>query len=282
MATTVESRPTIIRTSPFFFVNSILAAIVGVVVARFVELVSLGIAGAIAGMEPVLYNSNVEFGATGPDAVHLAGPAGQLLVGVSLLLLYPGSKDRSVGRLTMLWSMLFLLRGGLTALAGDVIDDGSVLGAMLVDTGLPNGVLLALSIVCLLALAALAVGAAPAFLSFARHRSEVATKLERGRFVAILVLVPAFVSPLLAIPMLLPDVDGSVRSLSVAGAFMVITALTALFTTSFRPPEVVEERGLSFGLIAAVAVIAVAMRVGIGPGVPLPPWDENLSVTLRP
>lgn len=282
-STTTEPPPVVIRTAPLFFVNSVLAATVAVAAARVVDLVTTGIAAAVAGMQPVLTNREVVYRAAGPEAVEMAGIVGMLVVGVVLLLLYPGSRDRSVGRLTMLWAMLFCFQGGFSAIARQLRDDTSVLGGFVADLGTAQWLPTALAAGALLLLAGVAVGTAPAFLTFARHRSEVATRTERVRFMTQLAVIPAFLGPLLAVPMFMPDGDaGFVTGLPIAGAFIVVTFVASLFTMSFRPPEVIEERGLSFGLIAAVALVAVSLRLGLGPGVPLPPWNESLQLTLRP
>jgi len=44
---------------------------------------------------------------------------------------------------------------------------------------------------------------------------------------------------------------------------------------------VVEERGLSLGLLGGFVVVVVLMRFGIGSGIPIPPWDEGLHLTWR-
>jgi hypothetical protein len=282
MSVATAVRPSVIRTAPLFFVNSVLAATIGVAAARLVELMSLGIAAAIAGMDPVLTNGGVVFGASGPAAIETAGTIGMLIVGLSLLLMYPGSRDRSVGRLTMLWTMLFCFRGGLVAVVSAGLDETTVMGSLLADLGPPAWLGPTVAVLALLAIGGIGVGAAPAFLSFARHWSEVSSKPERIRFITLVAVVPAVLGPLGAIPMFMPDgASGFVSGLPLAGTFVVVTFVAALFTTSFRPPQVIEERGLSFGLIAAVALVAVLMRLGVGPGVPLPPWDESLSLTFR-
>jgi hypothetical protein len=281
MSTVVEARRTVIRTVPVFFMNSVLAVTIGIVVARLVELSAVALAGAVAGRDPVIRLSGVELRAAGSDWVALAAPVAGVFVGLVLLLLYPGSRDRSPGRLAMLWTMLFCFRAGLVGFASGALDESTALGSELASLDLPGGIDIVIAVAALLALALVAVGAAPAFLSFARHRSEVGTRLERMRFAASIVLVPAIVGPLLAIPMFLPDASGFIGTLPTIGLFVLLTVICAPFTTAFRPPEVVEERGLSLGLVAGLAFVIVFMRFGIGSGMPIPPWDESLNLTWR-
>ncbi len=283
MSTSVEHSPSVIRTAPSFFANSLLAAAIGVALARIAEQSSVAVVAAFADRDPVLTNSGAVLRNPGSDLVLLAGPVASLVVGFSLLLLYPGSKDRSSGRLVMLWTMLFSFRNACVALALGAVDATSPVGRAFARWSIPEGIDLALAIVGALALILIAVGAAPAFLSFSRHRSEVSTPRERLRFASSMALIPGLAGPLLAVPMFLPDAGtGFVTSLPLAGAFIVITVLVAAGTKSFKPPEVIEERSLSVGLVATFVGVVLAVRFGLGPGVPIPPWNESLDLTWRP
>jgi hypothetical protein len=251
--------------------------------ARLFELAVTAVAGWSAGRDPVLYNSAVDFRAPGSDTVYIAQPAAALFLGFTLLLLYPGSKDRSSGRLVMLWTLLFAFRNAFVAFAVASVDPESPVARALAEWDVPEGVDLVVAIVGALGLVLVAIGAAAAFLSFSRHRSEVATAKERLRFAASIALLPGLAGPLLAVPMFLPDAGtGFVSTLPLAGAFVVITTLAASFTKSFAPPQVIEERGVSIGLVIAFAVVVLVTRFGLGPGVPIPPWDSSLQLTWRP
>jgi hypothetical protein len=283
MSATVESQTSVIRTTPSFFANSLLAAAIGVASARVVEQVAVAVAGAFVGRDPILTNADVIFGLPGSDLVLMAGPVSSLILGLTLLLLYPGSKDRSSGRLVMLWTMLFAFRNACVAVALGAVDEESAVGVLYARWDIPEGIDLALAIVGALALVLIYVGAASAFLSFSRHRSEVATPGERLRFASSIALIPGLAGPLLAVPMFLPDAQaGFVTSLPLSGVFIVVTVIAAAGTKSFRPPEIIEERTLSAGLVATFVLVVLAVRFGLGPGVPVPPWTDSFELRWRP
>jgi hypothetical protein len=284
MTTTVQSRSAVIRTAPIFFANSVLAATLGVILSRVAEQFCIALVGAFAGRDAILTNSVADLSGSGNQFILLAGTAGSLILGFTLLMLYPHSKDRSAGRLVMLWTMLFSFRSGLAALVAGPVDDRSPVHLALERLGAPAGVDLALAVVGIVALVLVSVGAAPAFLSFARHRSEIGTTGERLRFVSSIALVPGLIGPLLAVPVFLPDGgDGFVRQLPLVGIIVVITVIAAAFTSSYSPPQVVEERGLSMGLVSAFIVVVILVKFGLNSaGVPIPPWDEKLRLTWRP
>ena len=62
----------------------------------------------------------------------------------------------------------------------------------------------------------------------------------------------------------------------------MVTVIAAAGTKSFRPPEVIEERTLSVGLVATFVLVVLVVRFGLGPGVPVPPWNDSLELTWRP
>lgn len=273
----------VIRTSPAFFANSIVAVSLAVAVARLVEQVGVAAAGAWVGRDPVLTNAFTVLRIPGSEPVGLAAPAASLLVGIVLLMLYPGSKDRSVGRLMMLWTLLFCLRNGLLEIARGAFDEQSAVGAAFLDSGMSSGVQLTISVIAILGLALIAFGAAPAFLSFSRHRTEIGNWRERLRFLVSIALVPAMIGPLLAVPFFVPDQgSGLVATLPLIGLFIVATCLAGLLVKSVPPPEVVEERGLAFGLLISYALTFIVFRFGLAPGLPIPPWSETLEFTWRP
>lgn len=280
---TTEHRPTVIRTSVWFFANSIMGAALGVVIARLVEQLGVAVVGALTGRDPVLTNGSVELRAPGSDLVLLGGTGAALLMGLSLLLLYPYARDRGVGKLTMLWTLLFCFRIGLVDLARTMFQQDAPLARLVERAGFPAGIDVVITATGLVGMVLLAMAAAPAFLGFSRHRSEVSTARERLRFAAAIALLPALAGPLLAVAFLLPDHgSGFVSSLPTFGAFIVLTVVAAAGTRSVAPPRVVEERGLSWGLVAWFVGMLLFFRVVLEPGIVVPPWDENLHLVLRP
>ena len=273
----------IIRTAPAFFANSIIAVALAVGIARLVEMLGVAVVGAFAGREPVVNHVFTTLRVPGSEPVELAAPAASLIVGIVLLMLYPGSKDRSAGRLLMLWTLLFCFRNALVEVARAAFDENTALGGVLSESSLDPNVVLTFSILAIVGLVLVSVGAAPAFLSFSRHRSEISTWPERLRFMASIALVPGMLGPLAAIPFFVPDQGSGVISLlPQLGVFVVVTTIAGIFVKSVPPPEVIEERGLALGLLSGYAFLFLVYRFGLGPGLVFPPWDENLRLTWRP
>jgi hypothetical protein len=74
-----------------------------------------------------------------------------------------------------------------------------------------------------------------------------------------------------------------VTSLPLAGLFVLAIVAAAPFVRRFREPEVVEDRGVSLGLVAWFLAVFLLVRLGLGAaGVPIPPWDPDMVFTWRP
>ena len=270
-----------IRTSWTFVANSVVAAAIGVALAFLAYSFAMAVGGWIAGRDPELSNTGTVFRADGSDLAYLGGAAGALLLAGLLLALYPGSRDRSAGRLVMLWTILFSFEAAFLDLVRVAIDPDSPLALALAEVELPEGLDVVLAVAGGLGMLLVSMAAAPAFLGFARHRSEVATRAERFRFTARMALLPGIIGPLLTTPLFLGE--GSDRIfpfLPFVGLFTVVTVLAASGSVSFRPPEVVEERGLSFGLLASAVIVLAVYVLILRTGIPIPPWDENLNFTF--
>lgn len=271
-----------IRTSWGFFANSILAAALAIVLSRLIEQFSVAVAGAVLDRRPVIDQISTTFRADGSDLALLGGTIGSFLAGTVLLLLYPGAKDRSAGKLMMLWMILFTFRTAFSDLALVPFSDTAVKVA-LDRAELPAGLEYVISAAGFLGMLLVALAATSAFLSFCRHRSEVYTPRERIRFVASIALLPALASPILAVLFLFPDRGtGVLAGLPLIGVFTVVTLLAAPSTRTIRIPELGEERGISIGLAVTFGVVLVLFRLLLAPGIPVPPWDAELNFTLRP
>lgn len=272
-----------IRTAPGFFVNSIVAAALGVVLARLIEQAGVAIAGLLADREPVFTTVVTELRADGTDLVFLGGTVASLVVGASMLALYPNAIDRSVGKLQMLWVILFTLRNGFFDLATTAYVDDSPVALALGTFDAPAGLDVVLSVTGALGLLLVAFAAAPAFLGFSRHRSEILTGIERIRYVATLGLLPALAGPLIAVAFFIPDRGtGYVRTLPFVGLFLVITTIAARWTREIREPQLVQERSLSIALILSAVIVFAVLRFLVEPGIALPPWDDSLNWRPRP
>ncbi|MDH3250546.1 MAG: hypothetical protein OEQ47_16375 [Acidimicrobiia bacterium] len=272
-----ERRVLVIRTSWGFFVNSIVTAGLGVVFARLIEQAGVAIAGLIDGREPVFTAVVTELRAPGSDLVYLGGTIASLVVGALLLSMYPNALDRSVGKLQMLWVILFTLRNGLFDLAATAYVEDSPVAMALSTFEAPAGLDTVLSVTGAVGLVLLSVAAAPAFLGFSRHRSEILTGPERIRYVATLGLMPGLVGPLLAVVYFIPDRGtGFTATLPFLGVFLVITAIAARWTREVAEPKLVQERSLSIALVLVALIVFALLRFVIEPGVAIPPWDDNL------
>lgn len=278
-----ERRRTVIRTSWGFFANSIIAAGLAVVFARVIEQFGLAIGGVIAGRDPVLTNIVTDFRADGSDLAWLGAPIGSLVFGSFFLMIYPGAKDRSVGKLLMLWTILFCFRNGFLDLATMTLSETSYTAMAVTDVALPAGVDIVIAVAGAVGLLLIAIGAAPAFLGFNRHLSEVDAPRERLRFVSSIAMVPALVGPLLAVPFLFPDQGtGYLSAVPLIGVFVVITVLAAPGTKHFLAPQLAEERVLSFGLVVGFIAVFLFARFVLEPGILIPPWDESFDWQFRP
>jgi hypothetical protein len=285
--TDAEERPrTVIRTAWGFFANSILAAALGVVFARVIEQFGIAVWGAFLDREPVITNVVTYFqadGAPSTDIAYLGGPLAAILGGIFFLVLYPGAKDRSVGKLTVLWTILFCFRAGFADIAVVPFSENSNTAKALSTIDLPDGLDVIIATAGALGLILIAIAAAPAFLGFSRHLSEVNTPKERVRYVASIALVPAIVGPLLAVPFFVPDQGtGLLASLPLYGLFVVATLLAAPQTKHFLAPQLAEERTLSWGLVIGFFVVFLITRYVLEPGLLIPPWDENFQWSFRP
>jgi hypothetical protein len=281
-----ERRRTVIRTAWGFFANSILAAALGVAFARIIEQFGIAVWGAFAGLDPVLTNVVTDFrdsGAGTSDLAYLGGPVAAIAAGVFFLLIYPGAKDRGVGKLTVLWTILFCFRTGFADVAMVPFSEESNTARALATIEMPDGLDVIIATAGGLGLILIAIAAAPAFLGFSRHLSEVNTPRERFRYVASIALVPAIVGPLLSVLFFVPDQgSGFLAGLPFYGLFVIVTLLAAPQTKHFLAPQLAEERTLSWGLVIGFFIVFLVARFALEPGVPIPPWDENFQWSFRP
>lgn len=280
--TTQTERPIVVRTAWPYFANSALAALLGLVLARWIEQFGIAVAGSIFGRDAVLDHVVADLGAGESELVLLGGPVAVLVVAIALTLMFPSAVDRGVGKLVMLWTALHCFRIVFVDMALLASSGEGTIARALSDYTLPAGLDIVLAAAGAVGMLLVSIAAAGAFLGFARHKSEVATAGERLRFVASIAVVPAIVSPLLAVAFFVPAGEtGILTTLPFVGMFTLITLAAAPATHQFRPPQLVEERGLSIGLIIVVAA-AFLVKLLLQPGVPIPPWDENLNFTFRP
>jgi hypothetical protein len=283
---TDDRRSAVIRTAWGFFANSIIAAALSVVFARVIEQFGVAVWGAVADRDPVLTNVVTYFRADGPnssDIAYLGGPIAAIAAGVFFLMIYPGAKDRSVGKLTVLWTILFCFRAGFMDVLTAPFNEDSNTARALATIDLPDGLDVIIATAGGIGLILIAFAAAPAFLGFSRHLSEVNTPRERFRYVGSIAMVPAIVGPLLAVPFFVPDQGtGFLATLPFLGLFVVITLLAAPGTKHFLAPQLAEERSLSWGLVVGFFIVFLVTRFGLEPGLVIPPWDDQFQWVFRP
>jgi hypothetical protein len=256
--------------------NSTLAAALAVVVAFLVDSLGRLILGTLMDRAPVLYHNRVEFTVPGDDLALAGGAVAVIIAGVVFLSIYPASRAHDASRLAVLWLILHCFRQGFVQLALTPINSNSDLARALVTLNLPPGLDLVIGVAGGIGLLLVSLAAAPAFLSYAAHRSDIATPAKRVAFVARVALLPAVVGGLLAVPFLLPDPgNGLVQSLPLVGLFTVATLLAAPGTKNVEGPMYREERPLSWGLLATVVVFFLVFQFALSRGIPIPPDPQQ-------
>ena len=273
--------PIVVRTAWPYFANSVLAAVVGVVLARWIEQFGIAVTGALFGRDAAINHVVAELGPGDSDLILLGGSVTLVVVAVVLVMLFPSAVDRGAGKLVLLWTALHSFRIVFVDMAMLPVSDEGTLARAIAGIDLPAGLDIVLAAAGVMGMVLVSVAAAAAFLGFARHRTEVATPAERLRFVASIALVPGIIAPLLAVAFFAPAGEtGILTTLPFVGMFTLITLAAAPATHHFQPPRLVEERGLSVGLLIVVAGLFLC-KLLLQPGVPIPPWDENLDFTFR-
>jgi hypothetical protein len=279
---TTDRRTSVMRTSWGFLANSVLAAVLAVVLTRLIEQFGVALAGVLFDRQPVMTNIFTEFRAPGNDLAYLGGTVTALVTGIVFLILFPGARDRSAGKLTVLWMSLFSFRIAFYDMIQYRYVEDSPLSKALAGVDIPAGIDTILAAAGAVGMLLISIAAAAAFLGFNRHRSEVATPKERMRFAASIALIPGLVAPLLSVPFFLPDAgSGYVASLPLIGLFSIVTTMAARNTTNISIPLAIEERSFSIGLAVAAVIVFVVARF-LAPGVPIPPWDASLNLQFRP
>lgn len=279
---TSERRPAVIRSSWGFLSNSLMAAVVAIFLTRFLEQFGLAISGLIFDREPVITNIATSFRADGNDVAYLGGVITAFVMGVVFLVLFPGAEDRSAGKLTVLWMSLFSFRIVCYELIAYRFSDVSTIDRALAAYSVPAGIDTVMAAAGGVGIVLVSMAATTAFLGFHRHRSEIVNGRERLRFVGSIALVPGLIGPLLVVPFFLPDAgSGYLATLPLIGLFTVITTLSAPGSKNVSVTQTIEERNFSIGMAVAVVVVLVVARI-LAPGIPIPPWDDSLNLTLRP
>jgi hypothetical protein len=262
---------TIKRIGPALVLGSALGSTLGIVIAQFLDDLGVGILAEILGGDAILYNNRVEFtGAS--DIAYAGGFLLCLIVGFIALFSYPTARGHGIARLTLLWTILHVLRQAFMqavlipfdsesqlALAYDTVEATAGLDVVIAAGGGVGLLLIALS-------------AASAFLVFTPHRNLISTPRKRFTFALWISLIPAAVSVFLAIPFFLSDVSsGVIPALPLTAVIFIATVAAAPGTTTVFGPEDPRETPWPWGLVGTLVVILLFELVVLQGGVSVDP-----------
>lgn len=251
--------------------TSAFASAVGVVVAFFFDHLGLALAGWIGDRAPVVFQNEVVFRAEGSDLALGGGALLLLVAGVFFLTLYPGSRRYDAARLTVLWIVLHCFRQGFTQLAAVPFAPDSNLAQAFATMDVPAGLDLVVAAGGVVGLLSVALAAAPAFLAYADHDSQIDSPGRRFQFTARVALIPAVVGPLLSTPIFLPDDTGLVPGLPLLGIFAVATVLASLGTRNVRVESGRDGWGWSWLPVVWLIALAVVFQLLLRRGLVIPP-----------
>ncbi len=279
---TTKPRRRAIRTPWGFVANSIVAATVALVGTRMIEQLGVAIWGLFAGRQPYLSNLTTGFREDGTDLVLLGGPILVAIAGVFFLRAMVQSKRRTTQRLLMLWFSLQSFRLLFFEPVSYYLVEDSNMEILLGDRVVPD-YLPELSFgLGMLALILLGAAAAPSFLGFCRHYSEIRSQFERLVFISRMAILPGFAAGFLAPVFFVGGGESPFLTLlPLAGVFLVFTAVSALGNKTVYQPETPPELRLSLYLMIGAGAFYVFSQF-MAAGVNVPPWDSDMNISFRP
>ncbi|HSJ82499.1 MAG TPA: hypothetical protein VLA91_01630 [Acidimicrobiia bacterium] len=256
---------------PSLVVASALGSTLGIVVAQFMDDLGDGILAEILGGNAVFYNNRVVFsGAT--DVAWAGGFLLCLIVGLLALFSYPTARGHGVARLTLLWTVLHLLRQAFFQAVLLAVDPGSELALAYATLDVPPGLEYVIAAGGAVGLLLVAVSAASAFLAFTPHRNMISNGRKRFTFAFWIALAPAIASMFLAIPFFVPDAgSGVIPALPLTAIIFLATVAAAPGTTTVFGPEDERETAWPWGLGATLVVILLFQLVVARGGVSVDP-----------
>lgn len=233
---------------------SVLGSTLGIVIAEFLDNVGTGLLAEMLGGDAIVFNNRVEFDGA-RELAWAGGFALCLLVGSLCLFAYPTQRGYGVPRLTLLWTILHLLRQALTQAMMLPFDDRAPLARAYESLDAPAGLDMVIAAGGGIGLLLVALSAAAAFLAFTPNRRLADTPRRRLTLALWICLIPVAVSVFLAIPFFLPDSQSFViPSLPLAAVMFFITLAAAPGTTTVTGPEDHVETSWPFGLGAFLLV----------------------------
>ena len=262
---------TIRRIGPPLLLASALGSTLGIVVAQFLDDLGAGILAEILGGDAILYNNRVEFtGAT--DVAWAGGFLLCLIIGFATLFSFPTARGYGVARITLLWTILHVLRQAFTQAVIMPFDADSRLALAYETLNAPAGLDRVIAAAGAVGLLLLALSAASAFLIFAPHRRLISTGRKRFTFGLWVVLIPAVASAFLAIPFFYNEVSSGVISSSPFTAVIFLITLAAMPSIkTVQGPEEMRETPWPWGLLGTLVVILLFELLVLQGGVSVNP-----------
>lgn len=252
-------------------VASVLGSTLGIVIAHFVDHAGIGLLAEILGGDATVFNNRVEFqGAR--DLAWAGGFALCLVVGSLCLFAYPTQRGFGVPRLTLLWTILHLLRQALSQAMLLPFDADAPLAKAYASLNAPAGLDMVIAAGGAIGLLLVALSAAVAFLAFTPHRILVIDARRRLTLALWICLIPVAVSVFLAIPFFLPDSQSNViPSLPLVAVMFFVTLAAAPGTTTVIGPDDQVETAWPYGLGAFVLAMLLFHLLVLRGGVSVDP-----------
>ncbi len=252
-------------------VGSVLGSTLGIVIAQFLDDLGDSLLAKILGGHAVVFNNRVDF--TGTTDIALAG--GFLLcliIGFLTLFAYPTARGHGVARLTLLWTVLHVLRQAFTQAAMLPLNRESQLALAYDTLEAPPGLDVVIAAGGGVGLLLLALAAASAFLVFTPHHKLISTSRRRFTFALWIALVPAVASVFLAIPFFSPEAgSGVIPALPLTAVMFLATVAAAPGTTTVHGPEDRRDAPWPWGLGGTLLVILLFEVLVLRGGVSMDP-----------
>lgn len=262
---------TIKRIGPALVIGSALGSTLGIVIAQFLDDVGDGILAEILGGDAVLYNNRVEFTGAG-DIAWAGGFLLCLIVGFIALFSYPTARGHGVSRLTLLWTVLHVLRQAFAQAVMLPLDADSELALAYDTLDVPAGLDVVIAAGGGVGLLLIALAAAAAFLVFTPEHRLISTGRKRFTMALWLALVPAVIAVFAAIPFFVPDEgSGVVTSLPLTAVIFLATIAAAPGTTTVHGPEDHRTTPAPWGLAVTLVVILIFYQLVLQGGVAVDP-----------
>jgi hypothetical protein len=250
---------------------SVLGSTLGILIAQLLDDFGDGLLAEILGGDADIFNNRIQFSGAS-DVAWAGGFLLCLIVGLLALFAYPTQRGHGISRLTLLWTLLHVLRQALTQAVFLPFDGDGQLALAYETFDTPPGLEVVIAAAGGVGLLLVALSAASAFLAFAPHRRVINSGNKRLRFVLWVALLPAAASVFLSIPFFLPDSESLViPTLPLTAVIFLATLAAAPGTTTVHGPD--EERAIEkpWGLAIFLIVMLVFYLAVLEGGIALDP-----------